>query len=199
MLVRSCDRVGFFQAINCFGFCVVGICFCSDFLTLSVSSPVFSLSLFSAYSKPYLEAYPKNAKFFEEGTKWYKMGKRKRADAAKHNKIHNEGMQESDLLAEARDRVTEFIENPATLKVLNSVPSSKDGKTAKKNMEQAVKNAKGDLGAYNRNRWGMYMQASLVDENGQDVLCPPVFWKWRKDATSVQRAGESKAAESKGE
>ena len=126
------------------------------------------------------------------------MGKGKRKAAEEHNKIYNKGKQESDLMAEACTIITEsFIENPATIEVLNSVPSSKDGKSKKKSMEEAFKKAKGDLAAYNRNRWGMYMQASLVDENGQDVLCPPVFWKWRDAA--ARGAGESKAAESKGE
>ena len=98
----------------------------------------------AAHAKPYLEAYPKNAKFFEEGTKWYKMGKGKRKQAEEHNRLHAKASDQSDLMEEAKTMLGEkYIDTASVQDTLKSVPRGKDGKKRKKDIEQTVKNAKG--------------------------------------------------------
>ena len=53
-----------------------------------------------------------------------------------------------------------------------------------------MKKAKGDVEGYNRHRWGMNFQVAMQDEDGTDVLCPPVFWKWNSGAE--EKSGETK-------
>ena len=145
----------------------------------------------AAYSKKYLEAFPKNAKFFEEGTKWYKLGKKKRQQAEKHNAIHEKAAAASDLMEEAKSKILDdYINSDSVQDILKSIPKGKDGIKRKKQTEQDVKKAKGDVDGYNRHRWGMNFQVAMQDEDGTDVLCPPVFWKWNSGAE--QKSGESK-------
>ena len=73
----------------------------------TVSSTTTTTTSSTAYTKPYLEAFPKHAKFFEEGTKWYKMGKGKRTAAEKHNAIyeqHKEKMEDAKEMSSTKKR-----------------------------------------------------------------------------------------------
>ena len=149
-----------------------------------------------AYSKPYLEAYPKNAKFFEEGTKWFKMGKGKRKAAEKHDAVYAAAASESDLMEEAKAKLLLYINSESVQKTLKSVPSGKDGKKAKKQTETDVKKAQGEVDSYNRSRWGMNFAVTMVDENGTEVLCPPVFWKWHSTNESKSNSSGSSSKKS---
>ena len=147
-----------------------------------------------------MEAFPNQAKFFDEDNPRYydkEKGKWKGPAKVAHKKrdIHNakiaKAQEDSDLMEDARKIISEsFIEAESTQKALKMVAVSKDQKATKKSVEESVKNAKGDLNSYNRNRWGMSLYANMVDENGTSVLSPPVFWKWRVEDSSG--AGESK-------
>ena len=136
------------------------------------------------------------AKFFDESNKMkWRMGRGKRQEAERHNKIHEQGMQDSDLMEDARKKIKEqFLENPATLKILNSNPTGKDEKEAKEGIEKAVKAAKADLDSYNRHRWGMQMVVDM-EKDGRPVLCPYIFWKWR---SSTESKSDAAGAEEKG-
>ena len=79
---------------------------------------------------------------------------------------------------------------------MKSVPSGKDGKKAKKQTETNVKNAQGEVDSYNRSRWGMNFAVTMVDENGTEVLCPPVFWKWHSTNESKSNSSESSSKKS---
>jgi len=145
------------------------------------------------YTKPYLEAFPNNAKFFEEGTKWYKRGKGKRAGAEKHNAIYEQGAKISDLMEDAKEMIlNSYINTESVQSTLQSVPKGKDEIKKKKQTESDVKRAQGDIESYSRNRWGMNFAVTLQDENGTDVLCPTVFWKWH--AGFEEKSGESKTS-----
>jgi hypothetical protein len=136
-----------------------------------------------------LEAFPNQAKFFDEENaryynketgKWKGPAKIAQKKRAKHDAKVSKALEETDLMADARKIISEsFIEADSTQKTLKMVAVTKDQKATKKSIEESVKKAKGDLNSYNRNRWGMSLYANMVDENGNSVLSPPVFWKWR--------------------
>jgi ubiquitin-activating enzyme E1 len=108
----------------------------------------------ASYSKPYLEAFPKNAKFFEEGTKWYKMGKGKRKAAEQHDAIYSKAANPGDLMEEAKTMLlNDYINSDSVQETLKSVPKGKDGIKRKKQTEEDVKRAQGDIDSYNRHRW----------------------------------------------
>lgn len=151
-------------------------------------------------AKPYLKAYPTQAKYFDkenpkyynkETGKWKGAAKIAQKKREKHNAKVSKALEESDLMEDARKTITEsFIEAESTKAALQIVAVTKDQKKTKKSVEESVKKAKGDLNSYNRNRWGMSLHANMVDENGTSVLCPPVFWKWRSG--NINGSGESK-------
>ena len=119
------------------------------------------------------------------------MGKGKRAQADKHNAIYEQASKTADLMEEAKEKiVNSYINSESVQTILQSVPKGKDGIKKKKQTESDVKRAQGDIESYSRNRWGMNFQVLLQDENGTEVLCPPVFWKWH--AGFEEKSGESK-------
>ena len=85
-----------------------------------------------------------------------------------------------------------YINSESVQSTLQSVPKGKDEIKKKKQTESDVKRAQGDIESYSRNRWGMNFAVTLQDENGTDVLCPTVFWKWH--AGFEEKSGESKTS-----
>ena len=154
-------------------------------------------------AKPFLEAFPNQAKFFDEENpkyynketgKWKGPAKIAHKKRAKHDAKVSKSLEESDLMADARRIISEsFIEADSTQKTLKMVAVTKDQKATKKSVEESVKKAKGDMNSYNRNRWGMSLYANMIDESGTSVLSPPVFWKWRVGGD--KEVGESKGSQ----
>ena len=123
-------------------------------------------------------------------------GKRKRKAAEKHDAVYEAAASESDLMEEAKAKLLLYINSESVQKALKSVPSGKDGKKAKKQTETDVKKAQGEVDSYNRSRWGMNFAVTMVDENGTEVLCPPVFWKWHSTNESKSNSSESSSKKS---